>query len=194
MHGRRAVYSMLYPYTDKYLDNTEVPSQEKRRFNARIRRSLRGELIAPEGDGEAALWRLFELIEGQYCRADWPSNRTQLVDVIQSINTYLGFFLRPEGQWSGLSSKGSYRVRLHHQKPCNRRVTHAVGGCKAGKAGKGCHAFHRAVVHRVPNNPLFVLLPDLVAHLDPTFSRNLMMVWICHFAAAQQPSSGVGKS
>src|SRR5215470_3014714 len=92
------------------------------------------------------------------------STKTRLVKVIQSINTYLGFFLRPEGQWSGLSSKGSYRVRLHHQKPCNRRVTHAVGGCKAGKA---CPAFHRAVVHRVPNNPLFVLLPDFVSHGNP---------------------------
>ncbi len=102
------------------------------------------------------------------------SNRTQLVDVIQSINTYLGFFLRPEGHWSGLSDKGSYRVRLHHQKPCNRRVTHAVGGCKCGKSGRACHAFHRAVVHRVPNDPLFVLLPDFVAHLDPTFSGNLI--------------------
>jgi hypothetical protein len=119
------------------------------------------------------------------------SNRTQLVNVIQSINTYLGFFLRPEGQWSGLSSKGSYRVRLHHQKPCNRRVTHAVGGCKSVKV---CHAFHRAVVHRVPNNPLFVLLPDFVSHLDSTFSANSMMVRMRRFAAAWQPSSGVGKS
>ena len=101
------------------------------------------------------------------------SNRTQLVDIIQSINTYLGFFLRPEGQWPGLSSKGSYRVRLHHEKPCNRRVTHAVGGCRAEKAGKACHAFHRAVVLSVPNDPLFVSLPDFVAHLAPTFSANL---------------------
>src|SRR6516225_5007691 len=101
------------------------------------------------------------------CCKKTSSTKTRLVKVVQSISTYLGFFLRPEGQWSGLSSKGSYRVRLHHQKPCNRRVTHAVGGCKAGKAGKACHAFHRAVVHRVPNNPLFVLLPDFVSHRIP---------------------------
>jgi hypothetical protein len=79
----------------------------------------------------------------------------------------LCFFLRPEGHWSGISGKGSYRVRLHHQKPCNRRVTHAVGGCKSGRA---CHAFHRAVVHRVPNNPLSVLLPDFVSHRNLRFS------------------------
>src|SRR5580658_1638093 len=110
------------------------------------------------------------------------SNRTPLVNIIiQGISTYLGFFLRPVGHWSGLSDKGSYRVRLHHQKPCNRRVTHAVGGCKSGKV---CHAFHRAVVHRVPNNPLFVLLPDFVSHLDSTFSANLMAVRMRPFATA----------
>src|SRR5271170_1226255 len=109
------------------------------------------------------------------------SNRTPLVNIIQSISTYLGFFLRPEGEWSGLSGKGSHRVRLHHQKPCNRRVTHAVGGCKSGKA---CRAFYRAVVHRVPNNPLFVLLPDFVSHLDSAFRANLMTVRMRRFAAA----------
>lgn len=81
------------------------------------------------------------------------SSRTRLVNIIPSVSPLLSFFLRPEGHWSGLSGKGSHRVRLHHQKPCNRRVTHAVGGCKSRKA---CHAFHRAVAHRVPNNPLFV--------------------------------------
>ena len=49
-------------------------------------------------------------------------------------------------------------------------MTHAVGGCKSGKA---CRTFHRAIVHRVPNNPLFVLPPDFVAHLASTFSANL---------------------
>jgi len=77
-------YSMLYPYTDNYLDNTEVPSQEKRKFNARIRRRLCGELIPPEHDGEAALWRLFELIEGQYCRADWPQVYASLLAIHQA--------------------------------------------------------------------------------------------------------------
>ncbi len=40
-------YSMLYPYTDNYLDNTEVPSQEKLKFNARIRRRLSGDSLRP---------------------------------------------------------------------------------------------------------------------------------------------------
>jgi hypothetical protein len=77
-------YSMLYPYTDNYLDNTEVPSQEKLKLNARIRRRLSGERIVPERDGEATLWRLFELIEGQYCRADWPQVYASLLAIHQA--------------------------------------------------------------------------------------------------------------
>ena len=77
-------YSMLYPYTDNYLDNPEVPSEQKLKFNARIRRRLSGEMIAPLGDGEAAVWRLFELIEGQYCRADWPQVYASLLAIHQA--------------------------------------------------------------------------------------------------------------
>jgi len=77
-------YSMLYPYTDNYLDNTGVPSGEKIKFNARIRRRLSGELIAPIGEGEARLWQLFELIEGQYCRTDWPQVYASLLAIHQA--------------------------------------------------------------------------------------------------------------
>jgi hypothetical protein len=74
-------YSMLYPYTDNYLDDTAVPSEEKLEFNARIRRRLSGELIAPIREGEATLWQLFELIEGEYCRADWPEVYASLLTI-----------------------------------------------------------------------------------------------------------------
>jgi hypothetical protein len=77
-------YSMLYPYTDNYLDNTNVPSEEKRKFNVRIRSRLSGELIAPNGEAEATLWKLFELIEGQYPRADWPQVYASLLAIHQA--------------------------------------------------------------------------------------------------------------
>jgi hypothetical protein len=77
-------YSMLYPYTDNYLDDAGVPSEEKLKFNARIRRRLSGELIAPIREGEAALWQLFELIEGQYYRADWPQAYASLLAIHQA--------------------------------------------------------------------------------------------------------------
>ena len=74
-------YSMLYPYTDNYLDDTRVASEDKRKFNARIRRRLSGEILAPIGEAEATLWRLFEMIEGQYPRADWPQVYASLLAI-----------------------------------------------------------------------------------------------------------------
>ncbi len=77
-------YSMLYPYTDNYLDDAAVPSEEKRTFNARIKRRLSGEMIAPNRAGEATLWRLFEMIEGQYSRAGWPQVYASLLAIHQA--------------------------------------------------------------------------------------------------------------
>jgi hypothetical protein len=60
-----------------------VPPDEKRNFNARIRRRLSGELTAPVRDGEA-LSRLFDLIEGQYCRAEWLQVYASLLAIQQA--------------------------------------------------------------------------------------------------------------
>jgi len=77
-------YSMLYPYTDNFLDNTNVPSEEKRKFNIRIRQRLSGERIAPNGEEEVTLWKLFEMIEGQYPRAEWPQVYASLLAIHQA--------------------------------------------------------------------------------------------------------------
>lgn len=65
-------YSLLYPYSDNYLDSRNVSGQRKFRFSARFRSCLRGEALAPEGDLEAAIWGSIRLIETQYPRADFP--------------------------------------------------------------------------------------------------------------------------
>jgi hypothetical protein len=65
-------YSLLYPYTDNFLDRTDVSGEEKRRFGERFRRRLEGGGIAAECSHEATLWALVELIEGQYPREIYP--------------------------------------------------------------------------------------------------------------------------
>jgi hypothetical protein len=65
-------YSMLYPYTDNYLDDPATPVETKRGFNHRFSRRLHGQGIAPEGNHEATIWRLVDLIESQYGRDRYP--------------------------------------------------------------------------------------------------------------------------
>jgi hypothetical protein len=65
-------YSMLYPYTDNYLDDPATSRSAKLAFSERFRRRLDGDAPAPFNDREATIWRLVELIEEEYARADWP--------------------------------------------------------------------------------------------------------------------------
>ena len=94
--------------------------------------------------------------------------------VIQSIGPFLGFFLRPEHRRSGVNV---YRVRFKApDAPLIQRVTRTVAECTSI-----CHGFCYTVVHRVPNNPLFVLLPDFVSHRNPGESsqiwQSIALLW-----------------
>ncbi|MBV8895715.1 MAG: hypothetical protein JO051_04320 [Acidobacteriaceae bacterium] len=65
-------YSLLYPYSDNYLDEQNVSAQAKLHFSQRFRERLRGESIHPLNQRECALWRLIELIEEQFERRSFP--------------------------------------------------------------------------------------------------------------------------
>ena len=75
-------YSLLYPYTDNFLDRLDVTSEAKHRFSERFRERLRGERISAQNSHENALWALVELIEGQYPRACHP----QVFDCLLAIH------------------------------------------------------------------------------------------------------------
>lgn len=65
-------YSMLYPYTDNYLDDPATDTDTKRGFSVRFGRRLAGEGIEPANAHEALIWRLVALIESEYARPDNP--------------------------------------------------------------------------------------------------------------------------
>ena len=71
-------YSLLYPYTDNFLDDPEIPVPEKERFNARLSKRLNGELLAPEIDLEVKVFGLLQMIEEVYPRESFA-------DVYESI-------------------------------------------------------------------------------------------------------------
>ncbi len=64
-------YSLLYPYTDNFLDCVELDAEEKRRMGERFGRRLEGEGVAAQNRREAVLWALVGVIEGQYGRAEY---------------------------------------------------------------------------------------------------------------------------
>jgi hypothetical protein len=75
-------YSLLYPYSDNYLDREDISPAAKLRFSERFRDRLRGEELSAQDDREAALWTLVDLIEEQYPRAHFP----QVFDCLLAIH------------------------------------------------------------------------------------------------------------
>lgn len=65
-------YSMLYPYTDNFLDNPENSWKEKIKINKRLDRVLNGEKLFPENFIEEKIFSLINQIESQYSRDTYP--------------------------------------------------------------------------------------------------------------------------
>lgn len=71
-------YSLLYPYTDNFLDDPEISHDEKGRFNARLSKRLHGELLTPGNRLEEKVFGLLRVIEDVYPRDTYE-------DVFESI-------------------------------------------------------------------------------------------------------------
>ncbi|MGA2168540.1 MAG: hypothetical protein ABSG62_10030 [Terracidiphilus sp.] len=65
-------YSLLYPYSDNYLDDEKVSKAEKLEFSARFRERLSGRRLEARNRREAAVWSMVQLIEEQYPRLNYP--------------------------------------------------------------------------------------------------------------------------
>jgi hypothetical protein len=77
-------YSLLYPYTDNYLDRRDASPAAKRLFCARFRRRLRGEHVPVRDAHEASIWALAGMIESQYPRAHYPQVFESLLAIHQA--------------------------------------------------------------------------------------------------------------
>jgi hypothetical protein len=66
-------YSLLYPYTDNYLDDPRIDITTKLAFNERFRRRLAGDALLPFNAHERVIFDLVAMIEGQYSRSDHPT-------------------------------------------------------------------------------------------------------------------------
>ncbi len=75
-------YSMLYPYSDNYLDHPSLSSADKLLFSERFRRRLGGWRLSACNRHEASVWAMVELIEEQYPRQRYP----QVFDCLLAIH------------------------------------------------------------------------------------------------------------
>jgi hypothetical protein len=77
-------YSLLYPYSDNYLDDPATAETDKLNFNERFRQRLCGQRIAAGNSREAAVWAMVEMIEGQYPRQRYPQVYESLLAIHRS--------------------------------------------------------------------------------------------------------------
>ena len=86
-------YSLLYPYTDNPLDSPDINTAAKWATSERLTRRLRGVRLAPTDANEPKVFRLVEMIEGQYPRPVFP-------------DVYLGLLAIHRGQCRSLDQQG----------------------------------------------------------------------------------------
>jgi hypothetical protein len=75
-------YSMLYPYTDNYLDDPTIPLETKLGFNRRFWKRLAGQNSRAETAQEERIWDLVTMVENQFERSSYP----QVYDSLLAIH------------------------------------------------------------------------------------------------------------
>lgn len=74
-------YSMLYPYSDNYLDDSSISIQDKIEFNQRFRKWLLGQETEPLNHREQHIYNLVKKIEGEFRRDDYPEVFVSLLGI-----------------------------------------------------------------------------------------------------------------
>jgi hypothetical protein len=74
-------YSMLYPWTDNYLDDPHTPSEAKRAFNRALTRRLAGRACAPADRRQAEVFELVARVESEHPRAERPQVYASLLAI-----------------------------------------------------------------------------------------------------------------
>ena len=77
-------YSLLYPYSDNYLDNERTSTERKLQFSGRFRDRLCGLHLCPRDRHEDAVWAMVALIEAQYPRRSYPRVYESLLAIHQA--------------------------------------------------------------------------------------------------------------
>ncbi|MGQ8335504.1 class 1 isoprenoid biosynthesis enzyme [Sunxiuqinia sp. A32] len=80
-------YSMLYPYTDNYIDDPSVSSFEKYQFSIRFADRLAGANIQAINEQEVKIFRMVEIIEAEWDRQVYPTVYDSLLEIHRAQTT-----------------------------------------------------------------------------------------------------------
>ncbi|NLB20682.1 MAG: class 1 isoprenoid biosynthesis enzyme [Clostridium sp.] len=84
-----ANYSLLYPYTDNYLDDKTIPSQEKRAFNTRLLSWLEGDFDLAKDENEEKVLQAILAIEKEFPRNEYSLVYESLLHIYDAQVTSL---------------------------------------------------------------------------------------------------------
>jgi hypothetical protein len=74
-------YSMLYPYSDNYMDNPHLKIDGKRDFSERFEKRLLGKIVIADNFSEECIFKLVDMVEGQYSRLTYPQVYEALITI-----------------------------------------------------------------------------------------------------------------
>lgn len=74
-------YSMLYPYTDNFVDDDSISKKEKKDFAVRLRLRLEGKQAETKSPLEEKIWDMVAHIEKEWARKDYPEVYESLVAI-----------------------------------------------------------------------------------------------------------------
>jgi hypothetical protein len=77
-------YSLLYPYSDNYLDDPAIPVKEKAAFSHAFERRLLGLAVTPSNPYEQKIFNLVGMIEGQFERQCHPEVYASLMAILRA--------------------------------------------------------------------------------------------------------------
>ena len=77
-------YSLLYPYSDNYLDDPALPIKEKAAFSHAFERRLAGLPVPPATPGQQKIFDLVGMIEGQFDRRLYPQVYASLMAIFRA--------------------------------------------------------------------------------------------------------------
>ena len=77
-------YSLLYPYSDNYLDDPRRSVKEKAAFSRAFERRLAGQAVVPANPWEQKIFDLVGLIEGQFDRQCYPEVYASLMAILRA--------------------------------------------------------------------------------------------------------------